>query len=289
MKYEFLPQKLREFCIINGICELRLRADRQAFALINGKYSPVFVKGAPFFTSENELCEIIAAACKNSVYAYADQISRGYIAADDGVRIGLCGECVRDGEKIVTVKNFTSLCIRFAREFSGSGEEIYSLAFKNGLKNLLIIAPPATGKTTLIRDLATLLSNRKKLNVLVVDENREIFPSGFSISPTVDVLACSNKKFAFYTAVKTLAPDVIVSDELVGEEDAAGAAFAARSGVKIICTAHGESFAEISRKKYLAPVLDETEFFAVLKKADGGGFKLSACGECENRRQTIKE
>ena len=282
MKYDFLSQTLREFCSINRVCELRLRADRQAFALINGEYNPVFIKGAPFITSKEDLSEIVAAACKNSVYAYADQIRRGYIAAADGVRIGLCGECVRDGENIVTIKNYSSLCVRFAREFSGSGNELYSLAFKNGLKNLLIIAPPAAGKTTLIRDLATLVSVRRKLNVLIVDENREIFPVGLSLAPTVDVLACSDKKFGFYTAVKTLAPDVIVADELVSEADASGAAFAARSGVKIICTVHGDSFCGVRRKNYLSAVLKETEFFAVLKKAANGGFKIVEYGDCRN-------
>ena len=94
----------------------------------------------------------IAAACF-SIYAFKDKILKGFITTKDGIRIGLSGELVVDNGKIVTLKNFTSLNIRLSREVFGASDFIYNKVFNEELYNTLIVAPPFSGKTTILKDL----------------------------------------------------------------------------------------------------------------------------------------
>ena len=45
---------------------------------------------------------IITKACENSIYAYNEEIKQGFITISGGIRIGLAGTCVREGNVIKT-------------------------------------------------------------------------------------------------------------------------------------------------------------------------------------------
>ena len=52
-----------------------------------------------------------------------------------------------------------------------------------------------------------------------------------------------------------MSPDVIITDELMNENDAEAVALAAAGGVKVIASVHAESVEELKNKKYLNNLL----------------------------------
>jgi len=144
-----------------------------------------------------ELQDIVFKACECSVYAHNEELINGFITYKGG-RIGLSGDVVTEGEKIVTIKNFSSLVIRFIHAKVGCSLPALKYLLDNGLLNTLVISPPGCGKTTFIRDLTLQLSQIGiEPNILVVDERGEIaaVESGKAtlfVGANVDVLSKAN-------------------------------------------------------------------------------------------------
>ena len=90
---------------------------------------------------------------------------------------------------VKTIKDFSGICIRIAWEKKGCAEPLLKMVCsKKGMaSNTLIISPPRCGKTTILRDLARLLSNGSPYcsphNVVIVDERSELAGS-FGVWPS---------------------------------------------------------------------------------------------------------
>ena len=253
----FLPESLKTYVSKNweNIYEIRIRGNRPVYVNIFGEFKKLILNAKPVIVTQGELSELINRACEYSLYKYNDSIKCGYITVGKGVRIGLAGECVYEGNEIKTIKNFTSVSIRIAHEKIGYANKAFSIINQNNiLKNTLIIAPPFCGKTTLIRDLIRVISIVKNSNILVVDEKNEIFYDS-SFFETVDVLSSCKKEFGFYSGIKTLSPDLIVCDELIDESDASGVMFAINSGVKVIASVHADCIDSLLLKQYMKKLL----------------------------------
>lgn len=274
-KYDFLPKSLKKLALSGDVYEFRLRAGKQACANILGRQTFLEFDGVPYVCSRREIENIVSACAENSLYAQNENLSRGYIACSDGVRVGVAGECVCESGKIITIKNFTALCVRFAREVQGCADDAYNLTQLNGDNGLLVISPPGVGKTTLLRDLIRQISLKKQKNILVIDDKDELSASRFDLGKTSDIIKLCDKNFGFYSAIKTLSPDFVVADELIYESDVKGAVFAALSGVKTICSVHGGSYADIIKKTYMRAAIENAcfDYFITLKKCSSG-FKI---------------
>ena len=86
-----------------------------------------------------------------------------------GHRAGICGTAVVNNGKIVNIRDITSINVRIAREHKGCADSLYNkiIAVSGGV---LICGAPCSGKTTVLRDLARLLSTNGKKNVALIDE-----------------------------------------------------------------------------------------------------------------------
>ena len=199
-------------------------------------------KSEALIAGKDEIEETVLAAGKFSVYAVEEQLKQGFITADCGERLGIAGHYVFENGQPLSVRDYTSLCIRIPHEILGCAEELYQSCCKADMPNLLIVSPPGQGKTTILRDLTRIISDRKKLNVLVCDERGEI--GCLSVGERADVFRFADKRMAMSTGIRVMRPDVIVTDEIAGG-DIPSLEIAKNSGVKIVATLHAGCLSEV--------------------------------------------
>lgn len=243
--------------------------------------SPILIKTtkANIFLDENilisrkDIDEILSNLTKNSIHAFENEINEGYITIEGGHRVGISGDCIYKSGNLKGFKNITSLNIRIAKEFPGCCERIlkYLITPDKNIYNSLVVGPPLSGKTTLIRDMAKNLSNGIKApyfegcDVTIIDERGEISAvyngsPQMNIGRRTDVLSYCKKRDGFFMCIRALSPRVIISDELGSIDDFEIIQYALKSGVKIIATAHGFNLEDIRRNIYLKNII-ENNFF----------------------------
>ncbi len=246
--------------------EIRLRAGKRAFLHYGRISTPV---GEAY--SSSDISEIFSSICRNSVYAYINEIKNGFITIRGGHRIGFGGECVTENGEIANINNICSINIRLAREVKGCAAPLIS-HIKNGdlIKNTILIAPPACGKTTMLRDIARMLSFKSK--VTVIDERSELSATfcgstQFDLGPQTDILTRAPKSRAIIMALRSLSPDVIITDEVGSRDDIFAIEQLLGAGCKIITSIHGYSAASIKKSK--GDLLSLFDTIIELKKRNG--------------------
>ena len=146
--------------------------------------------------------------------------------------IGIAGECVYDNT-LLTIKNITSLLIRFPCTKILLDKKIKDLLNSCKLPNILIISPPGFGKTTLIKAIINYINSFNQ-DILVIDERGELF----SQTINADFIRFSSKTYAFSKGIRSLSPSVIITDELISEEDFDFISKTINSGISIIASMH---------------------------------------------------
>lgn len=190
-----------------------------------------------------------------SIYAYEEELAKGYITIEGGHRVGVCGRVVTENGGIRLIKEVSSLNIRRSRAIPGVSDSVINDIFdkKKGLQNTIIVSPPKCGKTTLLRDIVRAVSERG-FRVGVCDERSEIagiyqgIPA-YDLGPRTDVLDGCIKAEGMLMLIRSMAPDVIVTDEIGRQEDASAIETAICAGVKIITTIHGNTYEDLISSK----------------------------------------
>lgn len=193
-----------------------------------------------YTATKDDIEHILSVATSRSLYAVEESIKYGYISCDGGIRIGLCGEAVMDNGRLRMLKNINSLVIRVAHSVQTLPAVLMPLI--EHFDNTLILSPPFLGKTTLLREMTRRLSD-KGSDVLVIDERNELSAtmdgvSSLDLGANADVLVGVPKTNCYEGAVRTMSPDIIVTDEIFGAKEVDCILDAVRSGVKVMATAH---------------------------------------------------
>lgn len=278
----FIPSYLKEKIVAAGeeICEVRLRADLPVSVTVNSGGNPERrLLNNRLTASQIEDC--VMKLCDYSLFSVEESLKRGFITSEYGERVGVCGEVVYENGEVKGVKNFTSLCVRYPRAVKGCSDEFFRRYIKSN-SSVLVFSPPFHGKTTFIRDLGRNYSDKLNLNVLFVDERDELVLPNTYAGSSFDVLKYADKPYGLNCGVRTLNPDVIITDELTCAEDFLSVRNCVRSGVKIVASLHADKIENVVKRLENYAILDFLmfDYFVELN-----GFKVS--GVYDGEMKTI--
>lgn len=231
------------------VAEIRLRVGKPLVLTVNN--APVWLNGdglhylppkRPYIITKEQLAQYFMQLCENSVYSHENEIKQGYIALRHGHRAGVCGTATSGG----MIRDISSINIRIARQVLGCACSVVKEYDGGGI---LIAGPPASGKTTLLRDFIRQLSVHRFLRVAVVDTRGELAAScggipANDLGDTVDVLNGYQKAEGIEIAIRTLNPQIVAFDEL-GSGEVVAVSNAFNSGVAVITTLHAGNKREL--------------------------------------------
>ena len=237
--------------------ELRLRAGYPPKLRLPSGERPF----APEPVTGMTLSAVLEAATGASLHSASDALRRGFVCAPGGVRVGVCGTAVCEGGALRTLRSVSSLCIRIPRAVPGAGREV--MPQLEGM-SVLIVSPPGGGKTTFLRELVR-VSSEKGRRVALADERGELAAvsdgvPGFDVGPCTDVLTGAPRAEAAMLLLRGMGPEIVAMDELGGEADAAAVLALLGCGVRVFATAHAGSRAELCSRPALRPLLERGAF-----------------------------
>lgn len=230
--------------------------------------------------TQADLLKTLQIISRNSLYALENEVRSGFITIVGGHRVGLAGQALLEGGQVKSLKNISSLNIRVAREVKGCADSLMPWLSNQGQAlSALILSPPRCGKTTIVRDIARQLSTGVQtlglagMQVGIVDERSEIAASQhgtptMDIGPRTDILDGCPKATGMLMLIRSMAPQVIITDELGREEDALAVEEALHAGVNVIATAYGRSVAEMKRRPHVGRLVDKGYFDRLITLSD---------------------
>lgn len=269
--FSFLPSE-----ILKQINEIRIRKNLPLIL--------VFGKNCLFITSKGKLLNHYSEQCyvvddeefdlifrklsNYSVHSVIDNLTKGFITADGGNRIGVASTAVVKDKEITAVKEINSLNIRIASEVKDCARQLLNILYINSFPSIIVASAPAGGKTTFLRDFARLLSggfNSRYRKVSIIDERNEIAYKGENgisadLGINTDVLTGYSKSEGIEMAIRTLSPEIIICDEISKSSEVEAIADGFLSGVRFAVSVHASSREEIINKKIIRELIAKNEF-----------------------------
>ena len=200
--------------------EIRLRAGRKICICYENKL--YFLNN---ILKIEEIRECFRSICNYSIHSHTQEIKQGFITIRGGHRAGISGKQIYDVSNSLIDK------------------------LNGNVGKLLIIGPPSSGKTTLIKDIIRNLNDKV---ISIIDTRGEIAACVNGVPQNdignADVFDSWNREDGIISAIKAMSPEIIVCDEIGSNLDLQAINACVGAGVELIATAHGGSLEEIMKR-----------------------------------------
>jgi stage III sporulation protein SpoIIIAA len=167
--------------------------------------------------------------------------------------------CIRNRQFLIN-----GLTCRVGRAIFGTISIIRDLL--ESQKSILILGKPGIGKTTIIREIARVLSDEMEKRVIIIDTSNEIAGdsdishSGIGRARRMQVARTELQHQVMIEAVENHMPQVIIIDEIGTELEVLAARTIAEKGVQLVGTTHGNCLENLIRNPPLADLIGGIQY-----------------------------
>lgn len=276
---------------LNSLTEIRLRKDMPLVLCAGKNIYFITTKGKllnhcsdyAYRVDEEEFDVVFRRLCNYSVHCEIDNLINGYMTVKGGNRIGVCSTAVKTNGVVTAVKEITSLNIRISKEVKDCAKPILNLLYVSDFPSIIVASPPSGGKTTFLRDFTRLLSggfNNRYVKTAVIDERNEIACKDdgcitADLGVNTDVITGFSKAAGIEMAVRTLAPQMIICDEVSSVEEIEAMKNGFLSGAAFAVSVHAKSKEQLMNKHIVRNLIATREFgYIVLLKDYTNEFEI---------------
>ena len=167
--------------------------------------------------------------------------------------------CIRNRQFLIN-----GLTCRVGRAIFGTISVIRDLLESE--KSILILGKPGTGKTTIIREIARVLSDEMEKRVIIIDTSNEIagdsdIPhSGIGRARRMQVPQTEFQHQVMIEAVENHMPQIIIIDEIGTELEVLAARMIAEKGVQLVGTTHGNCLENLIKNPSLSDLIGGIQY-----------------------------
>jgi stage III sporulation protein SpoIIIAA len=167
--------------------------------------------------------------------------------------------CIRNRQSLIN-----GLTCRVGRAIFGTVSVIRDL-LESG-HSILVLGKPGIGKTTIIREIARVLSEEMEKRVIIIDTSNEIggdsdIPHyGIGKARRMQVRKTELQHQIMMEAIENHMPEIIIIDEIGTELEALAARTIAEKGVQLVGTTHGNSLDNLIKNPTLSDLIGGIQY-----------------------------
>jgi stage III sporulation protein SpoIIIAA len=167
--------------------------------------------------------------------------------------------CIRNRQSLIN-----GLTCRVGRAIFGTISVIRDL-LESG-HSILVLGKPGIGKTTIIREIARVLSEEMEKRVIIIDTSNEIggdsdIPHyGIGKARRMQVPKTELQHQIMMEAIENHMPEIIIIDEIGTELEALAARTIAEKGVQLVGTTHGNSLDNLIKNPTLSDLIGGIQY-----------------------------
>lgn len=266
--------------ILNTVNEIRIRRDKPLVLIIRN--STYFVDCNGFlldYCNTNSVTvkssvfdKLFMNLCDYSIHNNIENLKKGFLTLANGARVGVASTAVCDENGYASIKDVVALNIRVPQEVKGCSKRILNLLYSNDLPSIIVAGKPNSGKTTLLRDIARMLSsghNGVYRKIAIVDERNEFAAKNetnitMDLGINTDVLTSFSKSLGIELATRTLSPELIICDEVATDKELDSILYAFSSGVSFALSVHISDKDDLLTKPIIKTLLETREFSYII-------------------------